>query len=191
VRIGKSGDASQEKGAIKQGAKSGDASSARAAKGEVKMLSNALQNGFNAQIQKEFYSSYLYLAMAAHFEAANLPGFASWMKKQSDEERLHAMKLWDYVYDRGGKVELAAIEQPPVAFGKPLEVFELVLAHEQKVTQSINALYALAAEIFLQWFVTEQVEEEKSVTDVIAQLKMSGDNGFAALFVDKHILGQR
>ncbi len=162
------------------------------------MLSNALQNGFNEQIQKEFYSSYLYLAMAAHFEAANLPGFASWMKKQSDEERGHGMKLWDYVYDRGGKVELSAIEQPPVAFGKPVEVFQQVLEHEQKVTQSINALYGLAAkeadvaaEIFLQWFVTEQVEEEKTATDVIAQLKMSGDNGFAALFVDKHILGQR
>lgn len=162
------------------------------------MLSNALQSGFNEQIQKEFYSSYLYLAMAAHFEAANLPGFASWMKHQADEERSHAMKLWDYVYDRGGRVELSAIEQPPVTFGKPLEVFELVLAHEQKVTASINALYALAtkdadvaAQIYLQWFVTEQVEEEKTVTDVIAQLKMSGDNGFAALFVDKHIMGQR
>jgi ferritin len=162
------------------------------------MLSTALQNGFNEQIQKEFYSSYLYLAMAAHFESVNLPGFASWMKKQADEERSHAMKLWEHVYDRGGKVELKAIEQPPTAFGKPLEVFQQVFEHEQKVTASINALYAqtlkegdVAAQIFLQWFVTEQIEEVKSVSALVEQLKMSGDQGFAALFMDKHVLGSR
>jgi len=162
------------------------------------MFSEALHTGFNAQIQKEFYSSYLYLAMAAHFEAANLPGFAAWMKKQAEEERSHAMKLWDYVYDRGGKVELQAIEQPPGVFGKPLQMFQQVLEHEQKVTAAINALYALAgsegdaaAQIYLQWFVTEQVEEEKTVTDLIAQLKMSGDQAFGVLFMDKHVLGAR
>jgi len=162
------------------------------------MLSEALETAFNEQIQKEFFSSYLYLAMAAHFEFSNLPGFASWMKKQTDEERSHAMKLWEYVYDRGGKVELKAIEQPPITFGKPLEVFQQVLAHEQKVTASINALYALAgkegdaaAQIFLQWFVSEQVEEEKTVTDLIEQLKMSGDHSFGVLFMDKHVLGAR
>lgn len=162
------------------------------------MFSPTLETAFNAQIQKEFFSSYLYLSMAAHFEAVNLPGFAAWMKTQADEERSHAMKLWDYVYDRGGKVVLAAIEQPPVAFTRPLEVFAQVLAHEQKVTASINALYALAgeekdvaAQIFLQWFVAEQVEEEKSVTDLIEQLKLSGDQAFAVLFMDKHVLGAR
>ncbi|HUO98655.1 MAG TPA: ferritin [Rhizomicrobium sp.] len=162
------------------------------------MFNKILQNAFNDQIQKEFYSSYLYLAMAAHFESANLPGFASWMKKQAEEERSHAMKLWDYVCDRGGKVELQAVEQPPVTYGKPLEAFQLVLAHEQKVTASIEALYALAqkeadaaAHIFLQWFVQEQVEEEKSVTDLIEQLKMSGDQPFSILFMDKHVLGAR
>lgn len=162
------------------------------------MFSQALETAFNEQIQKEFYSSYLYLAMAAHFEGANLPGFAAWMKAQGDEERSHAMKLWDYVYVRGGKVALKAIEQPPVSFGRPLEVFGLVLAHEQKVTAAINALYAqaqkegdAAAAIFLQWFVSEQVEEEKSVTDLIEQLKLSGDQAFAVLFMDKHVLGAR
>lgn len=162
------------------------------------MLSASLQTGFNEQIQKEFVSSYLYLAMAAHFEAVNLPGFAAWMKKQADEERSHAMKLWDYVYDRGGKVELKAIEQPPAKFDKPLQVFQQVLAHEQKVTASINALYALAitegdvaAQIYLQWFVTEQVEEEKTVSDLIEQLKMTGDQAFGVLFMDKHVLGAR
>ncbi|MGA7713049.1 MAG: ferritin [Rhizomicrobium sp.] len=162
------------------------------------MLSTDLQNGFNEHIQKEFYSSYLYLAMAAHFESVRLPGFASWMKKQADEERAHGMKLWEHVYDRGGKVELKAIEQPPIAFGKPLEVFQQVLNHEQKVTASINALYALAlkegdvaAQLYLQWFVNEQVEEEKNASELIDQLKMSGDQGFAALFMDKHVLGGR
>lgn len=162
------------------------------------MFSETLATAFNDQIQKEFFSSYLYLAMAAHFEAASLPGFAAWMKTQADEERSHAMKLWDYVYDRGAKVELKAIEQPPVKFGRPLEIFAEVLAHEQKVTASINALYGLAvkendvaAQIFLQWFVTEQVEEEKTVTDLIEQLKLSGDQAFAVLFMDKHVLGAR
>ena len=162
------------------------------------MLSKVLQNGFNDQIQKEFYSSYLYLAMAAHFESVNLPGFASWMKKQADEERSHGMRLWEHVCDRGGKVELKAIEQPPAAFGKPLEVFQQVLQHEQKVTASINALYALAlkegdvaAQVWLQWFVDEQVEEEKNASELIEQLKMAGDQAFGTLFMDKHVLGQR
>lgn len=162
------------------------------------MFSATLETAFNEQIQKEFFSSYLYLAMAAHFEAQNLPGFAAWMKTQAEEERSHAMKLWDYVYDRGGKVVLGAIAQPTASYGRPLEVFNAVLAHEQKVTASINALYALAvkendvaAQIYLQWFVTEQVEEEKSVTDLIEQLKLSGDQAFALLFMDKHVLGAR
>jgi ferritin len=162
------------------------------------MLSKTLQNGFNDQIQKELYSSYLYLAMAAHFESVNLPGFASWMKKQAEEERGHAMRLWEHVNDRGGKVELKAIEQPPTAFGKPLEVIQQVLEHEQKVTAWINGLYSLAlkegdvaAQIWLQWFVNEQVEEEKHASDLIEQLKMAGDQAFGALFMDKHVLGAR
>ncbi len=162
------------------------------------MLSKSLQNGFNDQIQKEFYSSYLYLAMAAHFESVNLSGFASWMQKQADEERSHGMRLWEHVYHRGGKVELKAIEQPPAKFGNPLEVFQGVLEHERKITSSINALYALAleegdvaAQIWLQWFVNEQVEEEKNVFGLIEKLKMAGDHAFGALFMDQHVLGQR
>lgn len=162
------------------------------------MFSETLQNAFNEQIQKELYSSYLYLAMAADFEGANLPGFAAWMKKQAEEERSHAMKLWDYVYDRGGKVTLKALGEPPAAYGRPLAAMQHVLTHEQTVTESINALYALAvkegdvaAQIFLQWFVSEQVEEEKTVTDLIEQLKMSGDQAFGVLFMDKHVLGAR
>ena len=162
------------------------------------MLSKVLEKGFNDQMHKEFYSSYLYLAMAAHFESVNLPGFASWMKKQADEERGHTMRFWEHVHDRGGKVELKAIEQPPTAFGKPLEVFKKVLEHEQQITASVNALYAaalaegdVASQVFLQWFVSEQVEEEKNVCELIEQLKMSGDQSFAVLFMDKHVLGAR
>jgi ferritin len=162
------------------------------------MFSTTLQDAFNAQIQKEFDSSYLYLAMAAHFESVNLPGFATWMKKQSDEERGHGMKLWSHVYDRGGKVELKAIAQPPTTFGRPLEIVQQVLEHERKVTASIHALYALAvkegdvaAQLYLQWFVSEQVEEEKNVTELIEQLKMSGDQAFGLLFMDKHVFGAR
>ncbi len=162
------------------------------------MLSKTLQEGFNEQIHQEFYSSYLYLAMAAHFEGSSLPGFASWMKKQSDEERSHGMRLWDHVFDRGGRVTLKAIEQPPPTFGAPLEVVQQVLAHEQKITASINALYALAlkegdvaAQIFLQWFVTEQVEEEKHATELVERVRMSGDKPSALFFLDHHVVGQR
>lgn len=157
------------------------------------MFSKSLQNAFNDQIQKEFYSSYLYLAMAAHFESVNLPGFASWMKKQSDEERAHGMRLWQHVYDRGGKVELQAIEQPPTTFGKPSEVVGQVLEHEQKVTASVNALYALAlkegdvaAQLYLQWFVNEQVEEEAWGEKMVAKVERASCGG-GSFYLDHHL----
>ena len=162
------------------------------------MLSQKLEAAFNEQINKEFYSSYLYLSMSAYFEAKALPGFASWMQAQAKEEWEHGMKLFNYVYERGGKVVLQGIDTPPSSFGKPTEVMEAVLAHEQSVTAAINALYDLAkaekdaaAEIYLQWFVTEQVEEEKTATDLVDQLKMAGDMPFSILFMDKHVLGAR
>jgi ferritin len=162
------------------------------------MISPKLEAAINEQINKELFSAYLYLAMAAHFEAINLPGFAKWMKVQAEEERGHGMKMWDYLYERGAKVVLKAIENPTKAFGRPREIFEEVLAHERKVTALINALHALAVEekdpateIFLQWFVTEQVEEEKNASDLVEQLKMSGDQSFGLLFMDQHVLGER
>ena len=108
------------------------------------MISKAMQEAINEQIKHEFYSSYLYLAMSAYFETINLPGFAHWMLAQSAEEREHAMKFYDYLNDRGGVVELRAIEQPPGEFQSPLDVFQQALDHERKVTGLIHKLYAQA-----------------------------------------------
>lgn len=161
------------------------------------MLGKKLEVKINDQINKELYSAYLYLSMAAQFEAENLPGFASWMKKQAAEEQEHAMKFFGYVNERGGRVVLEAIEKPETEFGKPVEVFAEVLAHEQKVTGLINDLYALALEekdyasqSFLQWFIDEQVEEEASAGGILESLKMIGDKGHALLMID-HQLGAR
>jgi ferritin len=162
------------------------------------MLSKPVQDAINNQIQKEFESAYLYLGMAAHFDAVNLPGFAKWMRKQFDEEQAHAFKFYDYVYDQRGEVVLQPIAAPAPKFGKPIEVFQQVLAHEQKVTASIKAIYELAlkegdqaTQIALQWFLSEQVEEEKNASDIIEQLKMAGDQAFGLLFLDQHVLGAR
>jgi len=162
------------------------------------MISPRLETAFNEQINKELSSSYLYLAMAAHFDDQNLPGFAKWMKVQAKEERGHAMRLWGHLNDRGGKVVLKALADPTKPFGRPREIFEEALAHERKITASINALHALALEekdpaaaIFLEWFVTEQVEEEKNATDIIEKLKLTGDQSFGVLFMDQHIVGER
>lgn len=158
------------------------------------MISKTIQNAINDQIKHELASGYLYLAMAAHFEAANLPGFAAWMRKQSEEEQSHAMKFYAYLHDRGGRVELQAIEQPPKEWKNTMAVFENVLAHEQKVTGLIHKLYALAVkendygtQVQLQWFITEQIEEEKNATLIIEQLKMIEDRGTAVLFLDKQL----
>ncbi|GAP08044.1 MAG TPA: ferritin [Anaerolinea thermolimosa] len=161
------------------------------------MLSKTLLDEMNNQIREELYSAYLYLAMAAHFEEANWPGFASWMTKQAAEEQEHAMKFFSYIHDRGGKVTLQAIAQPPASFGKPVEIFEQVLQHEQKVTARIHLLYSIAvkdndyaSQHFLDWFVNEQVEEEKNATQVLEWLKMAGDS-VNALFQINGLLARR
>ena len=155
------------------------------------MISATLQDAMNAQITKEFYASQLYLAMSVRFEAANLRGFAHWMRVQSEEEREHALRFLDYVIEREGVVELGAIDAPPAEFGSPLDIFRQALGHEQKVTASINAIYAqaikendYAALSFLQWFVTEQVEEESNATEMIDRLALAGDNSAALLMLD-------
>ena len=161
------------------------------------MLSNPMLAELNEQVKHEFYSAYLYLSMAAHFEAANLGGFASWMRIQAAEEQEHALKFFDYILDRGGKVELKAIAQPEVDFTTPLAIFEKVLAHEQHVTALIHNLYGLAvkeadyaSQIFLSWFVTEQVEEEKNASTILETLKLIGDKSNAIYQLD-HQLGKR
>jgi ferritin len=161
------------------------------------MLAKAVQDAMNEQSNTEFYSAYQYLSMAAYCESVNLPGFAHWMQIQAREEVEHAMKFYNFILDRGGRVLLQAIDQPVIEFGSPLEVFEQALEHEQKVTATINELYALAAEendyasqAFLQWFVTEQVEEEKNAGDVVETLKMVGDKSEALFLLDRE-LGSR
>jgi ferritin len=158
------------------------------------MLSETMLKTINEQIKFELYSSYLYLSMSAHFESANLPGFAKWMRIQAQEELEHAMKFFDYIHDRGGKVTLQALKQPPTEFGTPQSIFETVLEHEQTVTSLINNLYGLAvkegdyaSQVFLNWFVNEQVEEEKNATTILETLKMIGDRSSAIYQLDRHV----
>jgi ferritin len=161
------------------------------------MLSKALEGAINDQVKNELYSAYLYLSMSAYFEANNLPGAGRWMRLQSKEETSHAMKLFDYMNERGNHVVLQAIDQPPSEFESMLDIFQKSLEHEQKVTGMINRIYDLAVkendyptQIELQWFITEQVEEEKSAGDVVEQLKMVGEHGPSLIMFDR-ALGAR
>jgi len=161
------------------------------------MLSKAMQKAINEQIRDELYSAYLYLSMAAYFETLSLPGFATWMRAQSQEEVSHAMKFFDFVNERGGRVELHEIEKPPVEFESPRGVFEATYEHEQTVTGLIHDLYALAleekdypAQVMLHWFIEEQVEEEDSVSQILDTLDRIGDRDQALVMLDRE-LGQR
>ena len=161
------------------------------------MINKPMQDAMNDQINKELYSSYLYLSMAAYLEDRNLPGFAHWMRVQEAEERGHAMKLYDFMVERGGRVMLNAIDAPKAEWNSTLELAEEVAAHEAKITASINALYELAlkekdypTQIMLQWFITEQVEEEKNAAEIVANLKLIEDRGTAVLMLD-HRLAKR
>lgn len=161
------------------------------------MISAGVQDAINEQIKHEFYAAYTYLSMSAYFEANNLPGFGAWMRAQAREEITHGMKLFDFVNDRGGRVLLKAVDAPPTDFKSPLDVFEHALKHEQKVTAMINTLYEtaakandFAAQVALQWFITEQVEEEKTADLIVEQLKMIGNDRPALLMLDRE-LGSR
>jgi ferritin len=161
------------------------------------MLNENVQKALNEQIRHELYSSYLYLAMSNYFDVIHLPGFAHWLKVQSEEEHGHALKLIEYVNDRGGRVAFFGLDQPPSEYKSPLDVFQLVMAHEQKVTGMIHALYATATaendtatQIELQWFIKEQVEEEKNADLIVGQLKMIGDQRAILFSMDRH-LGSR
>jgi len=157
-------------------------------------MDKKLQKAFNDQIKNELYSGYLYLSMAAYFESKSLSGFAHWMKVQNKEEVSHAMKMFEFLNDRGVRVQLQAIPQPPVEFNSTLEIFEETLKHEKKVTALINDLYKIAGEvkdtaahIFLQWFITEQVEEEKNATYIIETLKAIKPEGPALIMLDREL----
>lgn len=158
------------------------------------MIDKKLENAFNDQINKEFYSAYLYLAMKTYFEEMNLKGFVNWFDIQVQEERAHGMGMYDYVHERGGSVVLEAIDKPEVKGSTPLEIFEQVLEHEQYVTSRINALMDVADEVkdraalsFLNWYIKEQVEEEASVGGVLDTLKLIGDDKKALLLLDKDL----
>jgi len=161
------------------------------------MISKKMEKALNDQINAELYSAYLYLSMAAYFENENLPGFATWMRVQTQEEVMHAMKIYDYLNGQGGRVTLKSIDEPPAKWKSPLDVFEATYKHEQAVTGRIKDLVDLAVKekdhstnSFLQWFVTEQVEEEKSADEIVQKLKKIADAPGGLYMLDKE-LGQR
>ncbi|MEW6577888.1 MAG: ferritin [Chloroflexota bacterium] len=158
------------------------------------MLSEKMQAALNKQINAELHSAYIYLSMAAYFEDKNLTGFAHWMRVQAKEELGHAMKFFDFIVERRGRVLLEPVAAVPIEWASPLAVFENALAHEQKVTGLIHGLVNLAIEerdhaanSFLQWFVDEQVEEEASADAIVQQLKLAGDSGVALLMLDREL----
>jgi len=158
------------------------------------MLNNRVLEALNKQINAELYSAYLYLSMSAYFEAEGLKGFANWMRVQTQEELMHAMKIFDYVNERGGKIKLERVEAPPSEWRSPLHVFEATCEHEAKVTEMINDLVNLAIEEkdhatynMLQWFVGEHVEEEASAEEIRKQLEIIGKDKKALLMIDREL----
>ena len=158
------------------------------------MLSAEMEKAINDQINAELYSAYFYLSMVAHFEALSLAGFANWMRIQVQEEMTHGMKMYDFVLQRGGRVRLQAIAQPPASWDSALAVFQDVHAHEQKVTGLINHLANLAQDerdhattIFMQWFITEQVEEENSAKAVVDKLTLIGSDANGLFMLDQEL----
>jgi len=158
------------------------------------MLSPRVQQAMNDQLQVELQSAYVYLGMAAYCETISLGGFAKWLQKQAEEEYGHAMRFYDFVNDRQGEVELKALDAPANKYESPLAVFEQALEHERSVTAAINKLYELvhdekdfASQAWLDWFATEQVEEEKTVGLIVDQLEMIGDRGEALYILDKEL----
>ena len=161
------------------------------------MISKKMQDALNEQINAEMYSAYLYLAMNAYFQSINFNGFAQWMRVQYQEEMMHAMKIYDFIAERGGRIVLDAIDKPQGEWKSPLAAFEAAYKHEQKVTGLIHGLVELAkkekdhaTDIFLQWFVTEQVEEENNASEIVAKLQMLKDSAGQMFMFDRE-LGKR
>ena len=158
------------------------------------MISDKMLEALNEQVNKEFYSAYLYLAMSAYCNTIGLPGFSNWMRQQYEEEILHVTKMYDYILDQGGQIHLKQIDEPKKEFGTPVETFEETLKHEQFVTGCINELMGMAVDerdyatqTFLQWYVTEQVEEEENDNEIIDQLKLIQDNPQGLLMLDREL----
>jgi len=161
------------------------------------MLSKTLEDALNEQVNNEYFSAFLYLSMASYFESINMLGMASWMRMQYEEEIMHGMKIIDMIIDMEGRVVLKQIDGPPTDFESVISVFEQTLEHERNVTKMINEIYSLArkesnyaVQSALQWFIDEQVEEEKSVLEIVNQLKMIGDETTPLLMLDNK-LGSR
>ena len=161
------------------------------------MLDKEMEEALNGQLNAEMYSAYLYLAMSAYFQSTNLGGFANWMRVQYQEEMVHAFKFYDFINERGGRVNLKPIDAPQAEWESPLAAFEGAYSHEQKVTGLINDLVDLAIKkrdhatnIFLQWFVSEQVEEEDSASAVVEKIKLVGDAKGGMFMLDRE-MGQR
>jgi ferritin len=161
------------------------------------MISKKMEKALNEQVNAEMFSAYLYLSMEAYFKSLNLTGFANWMRVQTQEELMHAMKIYEFIDERGGRITLKAIDGPQTKWDSPLAVFKAVYEHEQKVTGLINNLVNLAIEekdhatnTFLQWFVNEQVEEEASADQMVQQLKMM-ENAPGGMFMLDREMGQR
>ncbi len=158
------------------------------------MLSKTVEDTLNEQINREMYSAYLYLSMSAYASHEGFKGFASWFMVQYHEEMFHAMKLYEYMNLRGGSLSLKSLPQPPDTFASPLDMFQKTLEHEQYITKSINEFMDLAiadkdhaTQIFLQWYVTEQVEEENNDREILAQLKMIGADAQGLMLLDKDL----
>lgn len=163
-------------------------------KGSIEMISDRMNESLNGQINAELYSSYLYASMSAYAAHLSLKGAANWFFVQVQEEMVHAQKLYNYILSQGNRVLLAAIDAPPSDFGSIGAAFDAVLEHERKVTSLINNLVTVAAEesdrataVLLDWFVTEQVEEEESAKDVIDRLKLAGETGPGLFMIDTEL----
>ncbi len=161
------------------------------------MLTEKIGRELNEQMNREFYSANLYLALSAWLDAHSLKGMAHWMRLQAEEEQEHGMKIFDFIQERGGQAIMGAIEAPPIEWESTLQVFEAAWEHERFITSHINELADLAiqekdfaTQSFLQWFITEQVEEEATVSEIVERLRLIGDNG-AALFMLEADLGRR
>lgn len=158
------------------------------------MLKKKMLDALNKQINEELFSAYLYLSMAAYFESISLNGFATWMKVQVQEEISHAMKIYDFIFERGGKAEMQAIKKPALEWKSPLNAFQEAYKHECHISGCIGKLVDLAIELgdhpsnnFLQWFVAEQVEEEASADDIVQKLKLIGNDGGGLFMMDQEM----